>query len=67
MEIRELKVKGLYGIVIRDTGIHFTFDSIHFNRVAATFLMKCMTIAFLFKDADIEEARQAWRKFNENT
>ena len=66
MEIKELAVKGLYGIAIRETSIHITFDSIDFSSAVAQFRMKGFTIGYLFKDADIAEAKQAWEKFNEN-
>ena len=66
MEFTNLPVKGLYSIAIRETSIHFTFDSIDFSSAVAQFRMKGFTIGYLFKDADIAEAKQAWEKFNEN-
>lgn len=67
MEIKKLPAEGIYGIAIRDTRIHFVFDSIDFSSAVAQFRMKGFTIGYLFKDADIAEAKQAWEKFNENT
>ena len=66
MEIKKLPAEGLYSIAIRDTRIHFVFDSIDFSSAVAQFRMKGFTIGYLFKDADIAEAKQAWEKFNEN-
>ena len=66
MEFTNLPVKGLYGLAIRETSIHFTFDSIDFSSAVAQFRMKGFTIGYLFKDADIAEAKQEWEKFNEN-
>ena len=66
MEFTNLPVKGIYSIAIRETSILFTFDSIDFSSAVAQFRMKGFTIGYLFKDADIAEAKQAWEKFNEN-
>ena len=66
MQFTNLPVKGLYSIAIRDTQIHFIFDSIDFSSAVAQFRMKGFTIGYLFKDADIAEAKQAWEKFNDN-